>query len=282
MLFMVVNPVSRTSLMNVVKTLPTAPQILAQLGDLLLDINTGLEEITNLLRRDVGLTVRLMRVANSPVYAKGTPSGSLVEALSRVGFKEVYRLTGFAAVAQLSDQKLQVYSTSGTQLRENSLLTALFMEALAEQAGVDVRMAYTAGLLRSTGKIALDRILRDDPANPVVDAGVADLLLWEIDTAGMDNGVASSFILDEWHFPPELTQAIKLHSKPGSDAGTLAHLLNVAAGEAERAGHGLCAESGYWELTPERISAANLTAEQIANARGRALAAFDAVRQAVS
>jgi len=73
-------------------------------------------------------------------------------------------LTGFAAVAQISDQRLALYGVSGAQLRENSLLTALMMESLAMPAGVDPRLAYTAGLLRSTGKIALDRMLRGDAA----------------------------------------------------------------------------------------------------------------------
>jgi HD-like signal output (HDOD) protein len=115
------------------------------------------------------LTTRIIRVANSSFYNQATPAASLVEALARVGFKEVYRLTGFAAVAQIADQRLALYGVSGAQLRENSLLTGLMMEALAEPAGVDPRLAYTAGLLRSTGKIALDRMLRGEAASAGLD-----------------------------------------------------------------------------------------------------------------
>src|ERR1700709_822947 len=110
---MIATPVTRERLLHVVSVLPAAPPHHAQLCTLLLDMNSGLTEVTELLRRDSGLTARIIRVANSSVYNKGTPSASLVEALARVGFKEVYRLTGFAAVAQISEQKLMLYGIAG-------------------------------------------------------------------------------------------------------------------------------------------------------------------------
>src|SRR3954470_6380410 len=152
--------ISREALLHVVKTLPAAPQILAQLGHLLLDINSDLSDITSLLKRDAALTTRIIRISNSAIYNTGRPFASLEESLARVGFTEVYRLTGFAAAAQLADQKLPFYGISGAQLRENALLTALIMEALAPLAGVDSGLAYTAGLLRSVGKIAIDRLAK--------------------------------------------------------------------------------------------------------------------------
>lgn len=279
---MIAAPVSRDTLLHVVKVLPTAPQILAHLGQLLLDINSGLTEVTDLLRRDAGLTARIIRVANSSVYAKGAPSSSLVDALARVGFKEVYRLTGFAAVSQMSDQKLPLYNLSGPQLRENSLLTALMMESLAPAADIDARMAYTAGLLRSTGKIALDRLLRDEATRPSVDAQVTDLAEWEVRVAGMSNCAAAAFILSEWRFPEDMIAAIKDHYQPDASAAPLTHLLNIAAGEADRASHGMLGEGGYWELTPERLAAAHVTDADLRAARGQALAAFEILRSVVS
>ena len=49
-----------------------------------------------------------------------------------MGYNEVYRLTGLAAVAQVSDRDLASYGISGPRLRENSLLTALISETLAD------------------------------------------------------------------------------------------------------------------------------------------------------
>src|SRR3954469_21339547 len=185
---MTAHPISREALLHVVKTLPAAPQILAQLGGLLLDVNTDLDDIVKLINRDAALTTRIIRVSNSPLYNVGSPYASLEEALARVGFTEVYRLTGFAAMAQVSEQKLAFYNWSSAQLRENSLLTALVMEALVDTAKIDPRTAYTAGLLRSMGKIALDRLAKGPFQGMTFSAedGVG-LAEWEMGCMGTTN-----------------------------------------------------------------------------------------------
>ncbi len=278
---MIATPVTREMLLNVVKVLPAAPQILAQLGEWLLDLNSGLNEITELLRRDAGLTTRIIRVANSSFYNQATPAASLVEALARVGFKEVYRLTGFAAVAQISDQRLALYGVSGAQLRENSLLTALMMETLAEPAGVDPRLAYTAGLLRSTGKIALDRMLRGEAASAGLDQASPPLAEREVQVAGLHNGMAAAIILGEWHFPEAMIAAIRDHYLIDETATPLAQLLNLAAGETERAGHGLPGETGYWELSSAKLAGAGISEGELQAATARARASFEALRHVV-
>jgi len=278
---MIATPVSREMLLHVVKVLPAAPQILAHLGRLLLDMNSGLSDVTDLLRRDAGLTARIIRVANSPVYNSAEPSASLIDALARVGFREVYRLTGFAAVAQIADQRLPLYGLSGAQFRENALLTALVMEALAPTASVDPRLAYTAGLLRSTGKIALDRMLRDDARIGAL-GEVADLAEGEIRAAGLDNCAAAAIILHEWRFHEDMIAAIRDHYAPKAGSIRLAYLLNLAAGEAERCGHGLHGEAGYWEITPARLAAAGVGREELRQATKRASVSFEALRAVVA
>lgn len=276
---MIASPVPRATLLHVVKTMPSAPQILARIGHLMLSMDAELEDITGLLKRDPSLTARVIRISNSAAYNTGTPFASLEDALARVGLTEVYRLTGFAAIAQCSDQNLIRYSISGPQLRENSLLTALLMEALARPAGVDPRSAYTAGLLRSVGKIALDRLTRDH----AYDGGCGirgPLAEWETGFIGLNNCEASAIILEEWRFPEETIAAIHRHYTPPVGE-SLTNLLNLAAGAAELSGHGLPGELSYWPLTPEKFAAAGVNERQLKDAIYLALERFGPVRAAL-
>jgi HD-like signal output (HDOD) protein len=275
-------PPRREALLLAVSMLPAAPQILARLDPLLLNMESSIDEITRLLRRDAALTARIIRIANSIAFNAGDPIASLEEALVRVGFKEVYRVTGFAVMAQVSHQQLPFYDISGAQFRENSLLTALVAEALAKAAGLDSRVAYTAGLLRSTGKIALDRVTRQpsEHANlPAYSRG--PLAQWETATVGLNNCEAAAFVLEAWRFPPVIIASIREHYTPTESSTPLAHLLNFAAGAAERCGHGLPGEYPYWELSPERYAAAGLTEEDVDEATRMALEAFGPVRAAM-
>src|SRR5262245_25526717 len=101
---MIASPPSRESLVHAVRNLSAAPVILSRLGRMVADVETPLEELTAVLKCDAALSTRLLRIANSVMYSGGEPCGSLEEAVLRVGFTEIYRLTGFAATAQIVDK----------------------------------------------------------------------------------------------------------------------------------------------------------------------------------
>lgn len=277
---MIASPVPRATLLHVVKTLPAAPQILARIGHLLLDMDSELEDVTRLLKRDSALTARIIRISNSAAYNTGAPFASIEEALARIGLMEVYRLAGFAAIAQVADTSLVRYRVTGPELRENSLLTALVMEQLARPAGVDPRAAYTAGLLRSIGKIALDRLTSDHAYDG--GSGIRGPLgEWETGFIGLSNCEAAAIILEEWRFPEATIVAIRDHYTP--EAGeAIARLLNLAAGAAERSGHALPGESGYWTTTPENLAAAGISQEDLDEGTRVALEHFGTVRAALA
>lgn len=278
---MIVTPLSRETLLHAVNVLPAGPQILARLGTLLRDESANVDEVVAEIRRDNALTARVLRVANSVAYRGEEPVASLEEALVRVGFTEIYRVTGFAVAAQVAGQYLPLYEVSGAQLRENALLTALIMEGLAETAGFDPRAAYTAGLLRSTGRIAVDRAACAAGCEETYQSAFGPLADWERGLLGFSNGEAAEVVLEGWRFPKSIIEAIRDHYAP-TEANSFAHLLNLAAGAAERCGHGLPGEVSYWDLTGERLLASGIGAEQMDEATRRALESFGPVRMAVA
>lgn len=266
----------RETLLNVVRTMPASPGILAQLGHLLLDLNSELTGIAEMLKRDASLTARIIRISNSAAYNTGEPHSSIEAALARVGYREVYRLAGFAAVTQLVDQRLPFYRIAGVQLRENALLSALVMEALAGPARLEPRMAYTVGLLRSMGKVALDRMTTE--VLPEC-GGLAD---WEKAVVGVNNCEAAAIVMTEWRFDAETVAGIRDHYLIEPGGSRLAHLLNLAAGAAERGGYGLPGESIYWEVTPEKLAAVQVEGRDVDAALSAALAEFERVRSVVA
>lgn len=275
--------ISREALLHVVKNLPAAPRILAQLGHLLLDPNSDLSDVIQLLKHDSGLTARVIRVSNSAVYGAGSRAGSLDEALLRVGFNEVYRLVGLAAVAQISDDSLKAYGISGTRFRENSLFVAFAMEILAPRLQLDYRAAYTAGLLRSTGKIAIDRLA---PGPSYVRSYQAagkgrPVDEWELELVGLENCAAAATVLDEWKFPAATTAAIRDHYRPGSTASPMAQLLNLACAAAERADFALPGEQTYWALTPAKQAVTGVDEAELEFVIEAARERFEPARQAI-
>jgi HD-like signal output (HDOD) protein len=278
---MIVAPPRRESLLRAIRNFPAAPMILSRLGLLVRDLETPLDDIASLLKQDAALTARILRVANSVIYRLGEPSASLDEAVVRVGFTEIYRLAGFAAAAQIVDRRLALYGVSAAQFRENALLTALIMEELARRAGLDEATAYTVGLLRSIGKIALDRWVEPSAVERDYDShGHGPLAEWETATVGMNNSEAADIIMKDWLFPETSIEAIRDHYQP-TEMSPMANLLNLAAGAAERSGHGWPGERYYWEHREGPFAVTGIGPDDVHDATRVALEKFGPVRAAV-
>jgi len=264
---------------QVAENLPSAPRVLAELQGLLRDPNNGLDEVTELLLHDSGLTARIIRIANGVVYNKGEPVATLEEALGRVGFEEVYRLTGLASVTGLINFQLRYYGVSAKQLRENSVFVAVMMEEMAQFVSADPRISYTAGLLRSAGKIALDFTAQKDlrfvrpPDEPP-----ANVLAWERDFFGPTNPEVAAALLRAWRMPTEVYVPIRDHYLQGLtvDPVPMAKQLNLAAGAAAAAGWGLMGEATYWlERREELLKEFSLDPEVFGRLVARATKRFE-------
>jgi HD-like signal output (HDOD) protein len=270
---------TREKLLETARSLPSAPQILVWLSELLQDANSGLEEIADLLKRDTALAARIIRISNSVVYGGGGQIGSIEEAVNRVGFHEIYRLVGIATSSRLAERSLNYYRISGDALCSNILVTALACEELAKQSGVDGRVAYTAGLMRALGMIVLDRVGRDrlSPNAGYDDARFKGYSAWEANVFGFANPEVAALILAEWKFPAEIVSAVREQyvARASDHDDSLACILNIAGWIAAKLGHGLVGDARYWELTPKKLEGARVSEDLVNNAMTDTKASFE-------
>lgn len=275
---------STAALLQLAQQLPASPQILLKLSSLIDNLNCTLEEIALLLRRDAALAARVIRISNGAAHGGGSPVSSIEEAVGRVGFTEIYRLTGLATASHLANEHLPFYGHNGQQLRDNTIVTALVVEILARQARLDARSAYATALLRSMGKLVLDRYVKKhlSPMQHYNRSGVPTLITWEEKILGCNNAAVAALILESWHFPPAITEPIRQHyllEPPSGEHQRLTFLLNLASGIACDLGYALPGEANYWDLTDEKIQAAGLR-DLDCEAIGEVVAAsFDAMRE---
>lgn len=272
---------TREVLLRHAQALPAAPQVLGSLCELLEDVNTDLDRIAAEVRRDPALAARVVRLGNSVVFGSGARVASIDEAVQRVGFAEIVRLVGIATVAGLVDRALGSYGVPAERLRESLLLHALAGEALAEEAGLEGRAVYTAGLLRGVGMMVLDRAARGRlaPEAGFAAGGFATYAAWERARFGVDATAVTTTVFDEWRFPAEIVAAVEQHLEPGDDP--FAHVLNLAGGIVAAEGLALPGEAAWWTPTPEKLAAAGLDAARWDAARLRAAHAFARQRPAL-
>lgn len=272
---------TRDQILDHARALPAAPRVMAELCELLQDINTDLDQIALVIRADPALAARVIRISNSIVYGGEWQVSSIDDAVNRVGFEEVLRLVGTASVAGFVDRSLTMYGLEAEDVRASLLMHALAAEALARHTMVDPRTAYTAGLLRALGMMVLDRAARGRLAENL--AFKADqfptYLDWELARFGLGSADVTRMTLDEWRFPDEIVTAIEEHlPQSGQFENAFAALLNVAGSIVTTVGLALPGERNHWTLTPEKLAAAGLDESQVESATADAQAHFDRQR----
>jgi HD-like signal output (HDOD) protein len=214
---MAMNPAHENLLLAIGKTerLTPAPRILGQVMALLRDPETDISGIAALVKNDPALVTDMVRGANSVFFGRGERVTSLEHALLKIGFRESIRLLNLAVARTLATRNLDSYGLSADDFWAESLFNGLFMKALAMTTNaVDLDEAHTAGLLRFTGRLAIDQCIKDRDANIRWD-GVTVLETWEVEKTGFTQAQAGAQLFRNWKFPERLIQGIEWQNQAG-------------------------------------------------------------------
>ncbi len=204
------------------REMPIASAVLPRLQALLLAEETSISDIVDLVMLDPGLAVRVIQAAANPRFGNGLPAGSLADSLLRLGAEEVYRVTAAFTLSRFFTRPLRCYSLGPTEYWRRSIACALAMVDLAPAGGLDERVAYTVGLLHTTGMVFIDRHLRCVGA-PHLRFGPMppdQLPRAEVMLTGMHHARAAGFVLRTWGFGEEIVEPIEHQLRPG---GSLRH-----------------------------------------------------------
>lgn len=271
----------REAIITASTSLPAAPQIMARLYKLLIDCNSGLSKIAELLKRDPALTARIIRIANSSAYGFDAGVGTIEEALQRVGYGEVYSLVGTATNESVGKGGLRSYGYSGDAFRRHNLFSALVAEQLAVAAGIDARSAYTAGLLRCIGQLLLDMIARERiPASlTFAEIGAGRVVQWEREMFGVSHFEVAGALLSEWGFPEEIVLAVEHGHGDATSMSRFGRVIDLTDNIVRLAGFALSADESEWGLPTASLEALGLSHEVATRAQAEALARFQTIEQ---
>ena len=209
-----------SELLDKVDTLPASPALLPKLAHALRDINnTNIHEVVDIIMFDSSLTAKLLQIANSAYFGNATPLTSVGDAISQVGYDAVYLLA-----ASITGEGC-LRSAPGTGLDtvllwKHSVTTGFGAQHVAQAAGLDGNMLFTAGLLHDLGKVVFagthgqDYTRMFDPAK----RDSLTLIEWENAQFGCDHAEVGAALLQRWKLPAAIVMAVRFHHQPAAAA----------------------------------------------------------------
>ena len=198
---------------------PTPPPVAMQVLQLAQNPDIDLAKVADAVSADPAIAAKVMRIANSAMYARRRQSANLRQALITLGLNATLTL----ALSFTLVQALKKTSTGGFDFQaywRRTVLSAAWGKLLASELGRrDAEEIFLASLLQDLGMLVVFKLW------PEVYEGIAPFRIehpricqHEQNCIGTDHRAIGAALLGIWNMPTNLVQAVQ-HSHDPTGAG---------------------------------------------------------------
>ncbi|MEO8859397.1 MAG: HDOD domain-containing protein [Burkholderiaceae bacterium] len=198
-------------LVAAVDRMPAFPQSVQKILQLTSDVNCSPRDLVQVIDKDPVVTVKILRVVNSPYYSLPRQITSISHAVVFMGFNSVKNLAlSVAAIGTLP--RTNAAGFDAHQYLLHSLATAGIAKQLALKVdAADPTDCFIAGLLHDFGKVVFAQYMPDQFRKALqqsqASGGSLHLALQEI--IGADHAVVGAMLVEKWRFAEPLVETIR-------------------------------------------------------------------------
>lgn len=173
-------------------------------------------DVGRVIAEDPGLTARLLRLVNSPIYGFPSRIDTVSQAISIVGMTQLRDLaigTSFMSLfANVPSHLVDMQS-----FWRHSIACGLAARQLAaHRREANVERFFVAGLLHDIGRPVIFTKAPLDAASALLEARQTGQLLYDVEHRlfGFHHGAVGAALLDRWRLPRFLIEAAAWHHTP--------------------------------------------------------------------
>ena len=215
------------------KTLPVIPEVAVKIVSIAEDkLDISFKELEDIIKVDPGLTAKILKIANSALYARQREIKSLQMAITLLGFNNLKSL-------------VLLVTASGTFSRfqkdpffqyfwKHSILTAFLARHIATRSNRKVAEdCFIAGLLHDIGQVAFYNADREQyqPAVTALLEGKTPVEGIEDRIYGADHREIGSSLLSKWSFPEVFVDTAREHQSLNITSAHKASIIIVSIGD---------------------------------------------------
>jgi len=193
---------------------PSPPAVAQQIIALASDPEIDVTKVASTIAKDPGLTAKILRVANSPLYSKKRKSDNLRQALVVLGMNAAVTLAlSFSLVGTYKG--VRGGGIDYIRFWRRTILGASAAQAFAEHKGLTtIDEVFLAALLQDIAVIAIDKIMPDFYAGLPKETTHAEFVAYEIKQLGVDHATVGGWLLDQWKLGGLLCRTVAASHAP--------------------------------------------------------------------
>ena len=200
------------------KNLPTLPGVASRIIELSNDPEVHLESVADVIAKDPALATKILRIANSSMYARQRRTENVTQALLLLGLDATISLALSFSLLQSSQRGVAESGLDYTLFWRRSLLTATASQALSKVIELrDSEALFLTSLIQNIGVLALDRA-RPDLYYGIESKQVSEEALIDHERLrlGVDHADVGGWLLSRWHFPERIQHAVEYSHTPAN------------------------------------------------------------------
>lgn len=230
-----------------IENLPTLPEVANKLLKIINDPTTTAVDVANLISRDLSLTSKVLRLANSAFYGIPRTVTTVQNAVVILGLKVINTMVFSITVVKMfpGDGRNELFS------RKKFWAHALACAVLARQLALRMRKftlfdpeeCFCAGLIHDIGRVVLDQFFHENFVKAIQMAMDRKIPLTQAESEvfGFNHSDVGDWLTSRWELPQDIRVPIVAHHNPskteyGREITTLVHLADSLCYEI---GHGL-------------------------------------------
>ncbi len=191
--------------------LASLPQTLSEVMRVVNDENSSAGDLAGVIMKDPSLTARVLRIVNSPFYGVGRQIGTMTQAVMTLGMRQVTALALSSSVYRMTDSWQS--SLERTRFWRHSLEVAIAARLIAEEIKYPhAEEAFISGLLHDIGVLILEKSYPAEFARLWKQAHKnGEMMEQEEELWGTNHARVGQFLLQQWHLPDRICEAVGRH-----------------------------------------------------------------------
>ena len=202
-------------LVSQLPSVPSLPGIYVELVDELGKPDCSTRKIAEIIRRDIGMTVKILQIVNSAFFGLSRPVSDARTAVEFLGLDTISGLTlGVGVISQFEDRaSKEMFGELWAHSMSVGVAASNIAAIEKSSCGSD---AFTAGLLHDVGRIILAVNLPDEfkRACDLSAMEHIDMIDAETQIFGATHADVGAYLLGLWGLPNEVVRAVAFHHNP--------------------------------------------------------------------
>jgi HD-like signal output (HDOD) protein len=200
------------------KTMPALPDQLARLSQMLESTTASASDIGLEISRDIGMTAKVLQMANSPLFGTGRPMVDVSEAVAFLGFDLIHSLIfSYGVFSKFENPKFNPEFVR--DLTTHSVKIGAGAFAIAKRAAASPivqNQSLLAGLLHDLGKLILADLFPESYSDVNQVAASSQKPVWQSEQAVFkaNHSDVAAYLLSLWGITHPVVEAVAFHHQP--------------------------------------------------------------------